>query len=736
MPVPKYKGNLLDPPLRSRFQAHLVSYPPYEDYSKYLNSSSKNVDPNLVKNLCDFGYSFYTNEMISLNLPDFPIENIDKIVKIIDKCSIDNKNYLKLNKLINKIYPQEFILKDEANNKKFYFELMKKFDLINKDQYNKAISTSKDSNNTVKNQIDYELVSVEPNDSNTKNLKFKSNNKLISINLNTGNNNSNKKEDSKSPFIMNDYHSSQLVDMMLNHSTGHDFCLIGTQGSGKTELIRQFANMLDYNIQTVYVYKDMNARDLFQQRITLNNGNTKWQNSTLVEAAINGDLAVLDGIHRLKDDTIMSLRRLIQDRDLELLDGTKLLAHDKYDLLMDDVKKNNQVLSSKVFRIHPSFRIIATAEPPVAKGVLKSKPDTADTASSVKSVSSTSSEWLNSEVLNLFLYQSIEPLEVKYEYEILNKKFILNDKHEKLLNLMEQLKQSGQEENQLKHVASLFSLRKLIKLSNKLEKYPNLNLRELIENASLFKFMPQLNKQILNEFLDKNQLTLDVNTDLANLSLHELQNKYKKINQYSESGTKIDEDSIMNEISKIPDTLFFENKLHTIILNNLIRDFELGEHLLLIGNQGTGKNKLTDKFLMLTNKPREYIQLHRDTTVHSLTVQPVIKSGKIHYEDSPLVKAVKNGHIIVIDEADKAPLHVTCILKSLIESGEMTLSDGRRIVSSSYEIKQTESDNLIKMHKDFRIIILANRPGFPFLGNDFFAILGDLLSCHPIGMFI
>ena len=67
----------------------------------------------------------------------------------------------------------------------------------------------------------------------------------------------------------------------------------------------------------------------------------------------------------------------------------------------------------------------------------------------------------------------------------------------------------------------------------------------------------------------------------------------------------------------------------------------------------------------------------------------------------------------------------------------MTLSDGRRIVPANYkDVSATgnnEGHNLIKMHKDFRMIILANRPGFPFLGNDFFAILGDLLSCHPIG---
>lgn len=48
---------------------------------------------------------------------------------------------------------------------------------------------------------------------------------------------------------------------------------------------------------------------------------------------------------------------------------------------------------------------------------------------------------------------------------------------------------------------------------------------------------------------------------------------------------------------------------------------------------------------------------------------------------SSKVKAVKMGHILVVDEADKAPTNVTCILKTLVENGEMILADGRRIVA-------------------------------------------------------
>ena len=80
-----------------------------------------------------------------------------------------------------------------------------------------------------------------------------------------------------------------------------------------------------------------------------------------------------------------------------------------------------------------------------------------------------------------------------------------------------------------------------------------------------------------------------------------------------------------------------------------------------------------------------------------------------------------------MDEADKAPTNITFILKTLVEDGEMILSDGRRLSSNA-----NTSSNALQIHSDFRIIILANRPGFPFSGNDFYRIIGDLFSCHVV----
>lgn len=84
-----------------------------------------------------------------------------------------------------------------------------------------------------------------------------------------------------------------------------------------------------------------------------------------------------------------------------------------------------------------------------------------------------------------------------------------------------------------------------------------------------------------------------------------------------------------------------------------------------MGNQGTGKNKITDRLLQLLNMPRQYIQLHRDSTVQSLIAVPSIIDGRITYQDSPLITAARRGHVLVVDEADKAPVYVIVALKTL-----------------------------------------------------------------------
>ena len=128
---------------------------------------------------------------------------------------------------------------------------------------------------------------------------------------------------------------------------------------------RQMAAVLGYKTETIQMYADMTARDLLQQRTTTHTGDTVWRLSPLIEAALEGKMAVLDGLHRVHRGTLAVLQRLIHDREVQLYDGTRLLARDKYDLLLAEHGWTAEEMAARgvLPTQHPAFRLVAPAEP-------------------------------------------------------------------------------------------------------------------------------------------------------------------------------------------------------------------------------------------------------------------------------------------------------------------------------------------------------------------------------------
>uniref|UniRef100_M4B1C1 VWFA domain-containing protein n=1 Tax=Hyaloperonospora arabidopsidis (strain Emoy2) TaxID=559515 RepID=M4B1C1_HYAAE len=64
----------------------------------------------------------------------------------------------------------------------------------------------------------------------------------------------------------------------------------------------------------------------------------------------------------------------------------------------------------------------------------------------------------------------------------------------------------------------------------------------------------------------------------------------------------------------------------------------------------------------------------------------------------------------------------------------MLLGNGKRLVDpTKIAIEEWhDEENIIELHPDFRMWVLANRPGFPFLGNNFFREIGDIFASHAI----
>lgn len=185
------------------------------------------------------------------------------------------------------------------------------------------------------------------------------------------------------------------------------------------------------------------------------------------------------------------------------------------------------------------------------------------------------------------------------------------------------------------------------------------NAYDAVQRACLARFMPAIARQTLEDCCRRVNISSpsNVKQDATKIECAITGNTVKIGN------TVVDRYHPNGAVTKVPDIVFYDVPEHVALLERLLQDFDLGQNLLLVGNQGVGKNKIVDRLLQLLNRPREYIQLHRDTTVQTLTLQPNVRDGKVVYEDSPLVQAVKLGHVLVVDEADKAPTHVTCILK-------------------------------------------------------------------------
>jgi MoxR-like ATPase len=494
------------------------------------------------------------------------------------------------------------------------------------------------------------------------------------------------------PFVQFVEHSRFLTEMLQDRIAGFSMCVIGEKGCGKSHLLRAFAAACGYGAPaTLHLYRDMSAHELIQRRATDSRGNTVWLNSPLVEACLRGELLVLDGIHQLHPACIGVLQSFFHEGELRLLDGGRLVSEQRYDSLVKSV--GEKVLErERVFRVHPSTCVIAASLPPSANN-----------------------SWLSAETLSLFRFHCMPPLnESALLQRILATAPIEHTVAERMVSFAERMR--GLVATAEIGVQPL-SLRELLRCARVMARYRNANLRALLSRAILLQCAPARVQLLLEQLMDE-----------CGIAMQQAEPSSVRIEANSiRIGDVVCARRIGGNAALIPSPLFYEMPAHIRHLGEMLMDFELGHHLLLIGNQGVGKNKLADRMLELLGCEREYVQLHRDTTVRSLTVAPLVSGGVLSWQDSPLVRAVKNGRVLVVDEADKAPLEVVSILKGLVEDGTMFLADGRRIVPH-----EASKPHQVAIHPGFRVIVLANRPGYPFLGNDFFAACGDCFAPHLI----
>ncbi|KAG0177699.1 von Willebrand factor A domain-containing protein 8 [Apophysomyces sp. BC1021] len=705
LPVPPYIGYPLDPPLRSRFQSRDIRTPSFQSQVNQMlmltdQKSPRDLIEKLISISMVLGVQADKTVGREVDIPEFPmtVESLASLLKILPSA---NPRFL-----VDLLYPYPLLPTCDLEQMSVIESAYRRFGVVSP-----VVEADSEARQVFSG---YQLANLEPMRPSKISIdgRYSINNAIATF---SGQNGSalglplfsGPNEFSPAEFFVETpYHKDIFSSMVLVHTGGHDICLVGTQkGVGKSALVRHFARNLGYTIDYIPLYRDMSSRDLLQRRSTSSKGDTIWENSLLVEAAIQGHLAVLDGIEALSHGTLNTLQRLVSEREMQLPDGTRLINAHRYEKLMKKSKMTVEDLESKrLIPIHPSFRIVALAR-----------------AGSSGQTDSKSSAWLTAEILSMFQFIVVDSLPSKEEQEVLEclSPGVNEDKLKQLLAFARRLRRD--KDDTVRMLSSALSTRQLIRICRRIAYFQNddESLYVAVHKAALSRFMPVMAREALHELLVKNGI-YPPKDSLKTIDLEIEVLPSRDDPKHVRIGNIVEPVFTGGDPMLIPHVVFHENPAHTYILQEMLKDYQLG----------VGKNKLADYFLQLLQRPREYIQLHRDSTVQSLTTTPAIRDGVLVFEDSALVKAVRDGTILVVDEADKAPTYVTAVMKSLVEDGQMVLGDGRRIVSKEADIQG--NGHYILVHPDFRMIVLANRPGYPFLGNDFYREIGDVFSCHAV----
>ncbi|KAI0372412.1 hypothetical protein BV20DRAFT_939833 [Pilatotrama ljubarskyi] len=503
-------------------------------------------------------------------------------------------------------------------------------------------------------------------------------------------------------FVPSSRFMGLLTSLLQVHALGWDVSYVppalpSTATCSTTLLVRTFSAMLGYELEDVHMYKELGGRELIMRRKVEDGGATTWEPSPLIEGAWQGRLVHLSGMDVI-GSTAGSLARLAQDREVELWGKKRIVRR-----LLEEEEPSPDLSVA-----HQSFRVISTAS--------KSLP---------------LKDWLSDEHANMFFTVAAQPMSQAEEAHILLQSGCPAPIVDTLLKFADKYRSSMASDAVQKN--RKLGTRSLIRIARRVAQFPvDDDLHTLLSRALLADFLPATETMNLQNIfeecgIEKRTPPFNPPPEVRDGTLYfppPTGAQWKKARPTSIPCFNPAQDP--EGVSHVPHMdHFYDNSLQTGLMRDLAIDLEvLGEHLVLLGNQGVGKNKVVDRYLL--GRPREYIQLHRDTTVNQLMFQTVLENGVIRYTDSPLLRAITLGRVIIIDEADKAAEHVVAIFRSLAGHGQLTLADGRRV----RETKEREGD--VVVHPNFRLILLANRPGYPFLGNHFLQVLGDNFCCHAV----
>lgn len=152
------------------------------------------------------------------------------------------------------------------------------------------------------------------------------------------------------------------------------------------------------------------------------------------------------------------------------------------------------------------------------------------------------------------------------------------------------------------------------------------------------------------------------------------------------------------------------------LMNLILKDLSLRKNILLVGEEGSGKNTLLSNLHNLLNRQLILLPIHEQTEAQDLYVQRAVKKGETPGEESGLIQMMKQGGTIVLDKVNRAKPGVPAVLNDPLQFRRFHLPDGI----------------LLNADLDFRIVATMNPPLPPYTGKELSGELESRFSVYTI----
>ncbi|KAI9260402.1 hypothetical protein EDC94DRAFT_542138 [Helicostylum pulchrum] len=400
----------------------------------------------------------------------------------------------------------------------------------------------------------------------------------------------------------------------------------GPTSAGKTSMVEYMAKKTGHRFVRINNHEHTDLQEYLGTYVSNNEGKLVFQEGVLVEALRNGYWIVLDELNLAPSDVLEALNRLLDDNRELLIPETQ-----------------------EVVKPHPHFMLFATQNPAGLYGGRKA---------------------LSRAFRNRFLELHFDDIPENELETILSKRCAIAPSYcNKLVKVYKELMERRQSTRIFEQKHGFITLRDLFRWAGRDPQ----GYQELAENGYMLlaeRCRKDEEKKVVKEVLEKVmkvKITEETMYDCSNLEEFAIYDRLLK-DQAAKSGE---------------DTKLVWTKAMRRLFNLVARCLQHNEPVLLVGETGCGKTTVCQMLAETYKRQLHIVNCHQNTETGDLlggqrpvrhreeNEDPEKAQQLFEWHDGPLVQAMKEGHLFLLDEISLADDSVLERLNSVLEPSRL-----------------------------------------------------------------